>query len=189
VLQFDERPIECYQCIIFKLCFRFLWKCRYTYHFLHDSHVKGRDERKPTVNDLANQKDIMQKLDGWKVIIHYKKSSCSFKTKNNEMLQIRYLTGQLFDIIDEENDLTHNLEDFQRRLDKAAHPDISGRKELNKVQELIKANLQRSKAIRDQITEAKDTTMEIFNHKSKVAAIVKKYESKRFIKKKADLGV
>jgi len=47
--------------------FRFLWKCRYTYHFIHDSHVKGKDERKPTVNDLANQKDILQKLDGWKV--------------------------------------------------------------------------------------------------------------------------
>jgi len=95
----------------------------------------------------------------------------------------------LYDIIDEESDLTQNLEDFQRRLDKAAHPDISGRRELAKVQELIKANLQRSKAIRDQINEAKDTTMEIFSHKSKVAAIVQKYESKRSLKKKVDLSI
>jgi len=55
------------------------------------------------------------------------------------------------DIMDIEAELTHRLSDLQKRLEKAAHPDIVG-KEVAKTQELIKANLQRSKVIQDQVS-------------------------------------
>jgi hypothetical protein len=59
------------------------------------------------------------------------------------------------DIIDIEAELTQRLSDLQKRLEKAAHPDIAG-KEVSKTQELIKANLQRSKVIQDQVKNLYD---------------------------------
>ena len=55
------------------------------------------------------------------------------------------------DIMDVEAELTHRLSDLQKRLEKASHPDIG--KEVAKTQELIKANLQRSKVIQDQVSQ------------------------------------
>ena len=52
-------------------------------------------------------------------------------------------------------------------------------KELTKVQELIKANIQRSKVIQDQVSEAKDNCQTIFEHKPKIQDIILKYQSKR----------
>ena len=52
-------------------------------------------------------------------------------------------------------------------------------KELLKVQELIKANIQRSKVIQDQVSEAKDNCQTIFEHKPKIQDIILKYQSKR----------
>ena len=52
-------------------------------------------------------------------------------------------------------------------------------KELSKVQELIKANIQRSKVIQDQVSEAKDNCQTIFEHKPKIQDIILKYQSKR----------
>ena len=59
------------------------------------------------------------------------------------------------DIIDIEAELTQRLSDLQKRLDKAAHPEIAG-KEVAKTLELIKANLQRSKVIQDQVQSSLD---------------------------------
>ena len=69
-----------------------------------------------------------------------------------------------------------------QRLEKTAHPDL---KDVGKVQELIKANLQRSKVVQDSVKEAKHhLTNEIFEHKDRVKDIVKKYVSKRQVKKR-----
>lgn len=42
------------------------WKSRHN-HFLRYSDVKPKDERRPTVTDLANQKQVVQKVNGWKI--------------------------------------------------------------------------------------------------------------------------
>ena len=72
------------------------------------------------------------------------------------------------DIVDMENELSDKLEDFAQRLEDAASKipwrsfwisfliiffftDKDVNKELVKVQELIKANIQRSKVIQDQV--------------------------------------
>ena len=72
----------------------------------------------------------MQKINGWKIY---------------------HLTSQMEDIIDMETELTSRLSNLQKKLDKNYLGDNS--KDLSKVQELIKANLQRSKVI--QVKKAK----------------------------------
>lgn len=42
------------------------WKSTHN-HFQRYSDVKPREERKPTVVDLANQTHVVQKVNGWKI--------------------------------------------------------------------------------------------------------------------------
>lgn len=46
--------------------YRHTWKSRH-HHFLRYSDVKPKEERRPTVSDIANQKQVLQKVNGWKV--------------------------------------------------------------------------------------------------------------------------
>ena len=70
----------------------------------------------------------MQKINGWKIY---------------------HLTSQMEDIIDMETELTTRLSNLQKKLDKNYLGENA--KDLSKVQELIKANLQRSKLIQVKI--------------------------------------
>jgi histone deacetylase complex subunit SAP130 len=140
--------------------YRHTWKSRHN-HFLRHSDVRPRGDSSPTVNELANQKYIMQKINGWKIY---------------------HLTSQMEDVIDMENELTSRLSTLQKKLDKNALNEVS--KDVTKVQELIKANLQRSKVIQDQVKESKDHALELFEHKSRVSDILHKYMSKRTLKKR-----
>merc|ERR1719412_1424220 len=135
--------------------YRHTWKSRRN-HFLRYSDVKSKDERRPTVNELANQKFVLQKINGWKIY---------------------HLSAGMEDIVDMESELSKRLQETGRRLEEAANSEVG--KELGKVQELIKANIQRSKVIQDQVKEAKDTCQSIFEHKPKIQDIILKYQSKR----------
>lgn len=42
------------------------WKATYN-HFQRYSDVKPREERRPTVMDLANQAHVLQRVNGWKI--------------------------------------------------------------------------------------------------------------------------
>jgi histone deacetylase complex subunit SAP130 len=46
--------------------YRQTWKAR-NHHFTRYTDVKLKDERRPTVTDLANQKHVLQKVHGWKI--------------------------------------------------------------------------------------------------------------------------
>ena len=46
--------------------YRQSWKAR-NHHFIRYSDVKLKDERRPTISDLANQKHVMEQVDGWKI--------------------------------------------------------------------------------------------------------------------------
>jgi len=85
-------------------------------------------------------------------------------------------------MVETEVEFAKKLNALHKRLEKTAHPDL---KDLGKVQELIKANLQRSRVVQDSVKEAKQhLTNEIFEHKDRVKDIVKKYVSKRQVKKR-----
>lgn len=142
--------------------YRHTWKSRHN-HFLRYSDVKSKDERRPTVNELANQKFVLQKINGWKIY---------------------HLSASMEDIVDMESELSKRLQEVGRRLEEAANKDVS--KELVKVQELIKANIQRSKVIQDQVSEAKENSQSIFEHKPKIQDIIVKYQSKRSLKGRRD---
>ena len=58
-----------------------------------------QDERRPTVNELANQKFVLQKINGWKIY---------------------HLSAGMEDIVDMENELSDKLEDFAQRIEDAA---------------------------------------------------------------------
>merc|ERR1719412_595755 len=135
--------------------YRHTWKSRRN-HFLRYSDVKSKDERRPTVNELANQKFVLQKINGWKIY---------------------HLSASMEDIVEMESELSKRLQEFAQRLEDAANKEVN--KELVKVQELIKANIQRSKVIQDQVSEAKDNSQSIFEHKPKIQDIILKYQSKR----------
>merc|ERR550517_1892384 len=90
--------------------YRHTWKSRHN-HFLRYSDVKSKDEKRPTVNELANQKFVLQKINGWKIY---------------------HLSAGMGDIVDMENELSDKLEDFAQRLEDAANKDVN--KELVKVQ-------------------------------------------------------
>ena len=95
--------------------YRHTWKSRHN-HFLRYSDVKSKvcsnhslfnekiiyycqDERRPTVNELANQKLVLQKINGWKIY---------------------HLSAGMEDVVEMENDLSDRLEDFAQRLEDAA---------------------------------------------------------------------
>ena len=46
--------------------YRHNWKAAHN-HFQRYSDVKPREERRPTVVDLANQAHVTQKVNGWKI--------------------------------------------------------------------------------------------------------------------------
>lgn len=46
--------------------YRHTWKSRHN-HFLRRTDVKVKDDKRPTVNELANQKFVVQKINGWKM--------------------------------------------------------------------------------------------------------------------------
>lgn len=64
-------------------------------------------------------------------------------------------SAQMKDVTEAETSFTQRLSVLQKRLDRVAHSDLGSKGDLAKVHELIKANLQRSKVIQDQINEAK----------------------------------
>lgn len=47
-------------------CYKQTWKAAAN-HFQRYSDIRPRDERKPTVVDLANQPHVTQKVNGWKI--------------------------------------------------------------------------------------------------------------------------
>ena len=58
-----------------------------------------QDERRPTVNELANQKFVLQKINGWKIY---------------------HLSASMEDIVDMESELSKRLQEVGRRLEEAA---------------------------------------------------------------------
>lgn len=57
-------------------------------------------------------------------------------------------------------------------------------KDVNRLSELVKANIQRSKIIKDQMVEARSQMHKLFDHKGKIVDIMNKYSSKRSVRKK-----
>ncbi|CAL4085342.1 unnamed protein product [Meganyctiphanes norvegica] len=141
------------------------WKPRHN-HFARHSDVRPKDEKKQTVNEIANQKLALQRVNGWKVV---------------------HLGGQVEDLVDLESEVVDQLQMLLSSLEKRTHhrkPYKEFDKDVNRLSELVKANVQRSKIIKDQMTEARTQMHKLFDHKTKIVDIMTKYGSKRSLRKK-----
>lgn len=142
--------------------YRHTWKSRHN-HFLRYSDVRPK-ERHPTVHDLANQKGVLQKVSGWKV---------------------HHLCTQLDEMVEQEDNVHGRLADFLKKMEDAMSQSDEDR-DLNKVSELIKGNLQRCRITRDQMKEARQQILKVTDHKPQVTDIISKFMSKRGPGKRRD---
>ncbi|KAK6195103.1 hypothetical protein SNE40_000595 [Patella caerulea] len=137
------------------------WKARNN-HFQKATDVKQKEERRLTVNELSNQKGILQKSSGWKLY---------------------HMAAQLEDLVELEKELCDRVSKFQQIFE----PKFSSNKleeEYNIPYEMAQANIQRCQLLVDQLTEAKSAMLKVLDHKPKIQEIVNKHMSKRPIKKK-----
>ncbi|KAK3608748.1 hypothetical protein CHS0354_002382 [Potamilus streckersoni] len=139
------------------------WKPRNN-HFQRYSDVKPKEERRPTVNELSNQRGVTQKASGWKLF---------------------HMAAQLEDLVELEKSLCQKLTVIQTTVaPKAPLKHSVMENETAMLHELTQGNIQRCKLIMDQLSEAKTSMLKVLDHKSRIFEIINKHMSKRPIKKK-----
>nr|CAD7396034.1 unnamed protein product [Timema poppensis] len=143
--------------------YRHPWKSKHN-HFIRYTDVKPKDERRPTITDLGNQKNVLQKLNGWKIF---------------------HLSTQMEDLADVETQAIEKLSAILKVMERKTGKELE--KDVNRSNELIKGNMQRSKIIKDQMKEAESQVMKIFDHKGHATDIVNKCANKRSLKKREKL--
>ncbi|KAL5004558.1 hypothetical protein ScPMuIL_018014 [Solemya velum] len=139
------------------------WKPRNN-HFTRYTDVKDKEERRPTVNELSNQRGIMQKASGWKLY---------------------HMAAQMEDLVELEKKLCDSLTDMQssvapRPLSKHSITED----EMRNLHELSQGNIQRCRLITNQLEEARTSMLKVLDHKQRISDIINKHMSKRPIKKK-----
>ncbi|XP_049539738.1 mucin-19 [Anopheles darlingi] len=154
-------------------------------HFQRYTDVKQREERRPTVMDIANQSHILQKVNGWKIY---------------------HLSAQIEDLCDLESQAYGKLGQMLRTMEaatanassnsssnssgsaggssSAGSTPKSSTSDLERINDLLKGNMQRSKIVMDGINEARTQIMKIFDHKPRVSDIILRCASKRNFKKR-----
>ncbi|CAH1782042.1 unnamed protein product [Owenia fusiformis] len=139
------------------------WKARNN-HFVRYVDVKPKDERRPTVNELSNQKGIGQKASGWRLY---------------------HLAAQLEDMADSEKNVRKKLKEIQAQVaPKSQVKHLPLDDDVTMVHELTQGNIQRCQLVIEQLEEARDSMLGILGHKSRIMEIVTKHHSKRPVKKK-----
>ncbi|XP_075159555.1 sin3A-associated protein 130 isoform X2 [Haematobia irritans] len=133
------------------------WKSAYN-HFQRYTDVKPREERRPTIMDLANQTNVMGKINGWKIY---------------------HLKNQMEDLCENESLGYDKLSNMLKQMESNGITN-----EIERISDLLKGNMQRSKIIVDGVSEAQNQIMKIFEHKSHVSDIITRCASKRNYKKR-----
>ncbi|KAL0965928.1 hypothetical protein UPYG_G00288090 [Umbra pygmaea] len=126
------------------------WKAAY-HHFQRYSDIRVKEEKKGTLQEVANQKGVVCRAQGWKMHL------CA---------------AQLMELTNLERDVYSRLTTLQEGLipkKKAGSDD-----DLHRINELIQGNMQRCKLVMDQINEARDTMMKVLDHKEKVMKLINK---------------
>lgn len=94
--------------------YRQTWKSTHN-HYLRYTDVKPKDERRPTIIDLANQSHVTQKINGWKVY---------------------HLSTQMEDLAELEMQVYEKLKSMLDVMEQKDMPRYG--KEMNRINELIK---------------------------------------------------
>ncbi|EHB15936.1 Histone deacetylase complex subunit SAP130 [Heterocephalus glaber] len=126
------------------------WKAAY-HHFQRYSDVRVKEEKKAMQQEIANQKGVSCRAQGWKVHL------CA---------------AQLLQLTNLEHDIFERLSNLQEGIipkKKAAIDD-----DLHRINELIQGNMQRCKLVMDQISEARDSMLKVLDHKDRVLKLLNK---------------
>ncbi|XP_030072259.1 histone deacetylase complex subunit SAP130 isoform X2 [Microcaecilia unicolor] len=126
------------------------WKAAY-HHFQRYSDVRVKEEKKVTLQEIASQKGISCRAQGWKTHL------CA---------------AQLLQLTNLEHDVFERLTSLQEGIipkKKAATDD-----DLHRINELIQGNMQRCKLVIDQISEARDSMLKVLDHKDRVLKLLNK---------------
>lgn len=135
------------------------WKAAY-HHFQRYSDVRVKEEKKGSLQDVANQKGVVCRAQGWKLHL------CS--------AQLQQLTNL-------EHDAYSRLTTLQEGLvpkKKSGSDD-----DLHRINELIQGNMQRCKLVMDQITEAREAMMKVLDHRERVLKLLNKNSSTKKLHK------
>ncbi|XP_076134983.1 histone deacetylase complex subunit SAP130a isoform X4 [Alosa pseudoharengus] len=126
------------------------WRAAY-HHFQRYSDIRVKEEKKGSLQDMANQRGVVCRAQGWK---------------------IHLCAAQLMQLSSLEHDVYSRLTSLQEGLipKKRAGADD----ELHRINELIQGNMQRCKLVMDQVTEARDTMMKVLDHKERVLKLLNK---------------
>ncbi|XP_069583790.1 histone deacetylase complex subunit SAP130 isoform X8 [Ranitomeya imitator] len=135
------------------------WKAAY-HHFQRYSDVRVKEEKKLTLQEIANQKGIACRVQGWKTHL------CAA-----QLLQLTKLEQDVFDR------LTVLQEGLIPKKKTATDDD------LHRINELIQGNMQRCKLVMDQITESRDCMLKVLDHKDRVLKLLNKSGTSRRLSK------
>ncbi|XP_018053811.1 PREDICTED: histone deacetylase complex subunit SAP130-A-like isoform X2 [Atta colombica] len=142
------------------------WKNKWTVrlqHYRRPSDVRPREERRPTVAELAQQKYVLQRLNGWKIY---------------------HLTTQMEDIASLEKQVHEKLKTTLTLLESQQTVKSKHNDGLERVNELIKGNMQRSNLISEGMNEARTQLVAIFQHKGPITDLLQRCGNKRAQKKR-----
>uniref|UniRef100_A0A4W4H5I6 Histone deacetylase complex subunit SAP130 C-terminal domain-containing protein n=1 Tax=Electrophorus electricus TaxID=8005 RepID=A0A4W4H5I6_ELEEL len=135
------------------------WKAAY-HHFQRYSDVRVKEEKKGTLQDVASQKGVVGRAQGWK---------------------IHLCAAQLVQLTSLEHDVYSRLTSLQEGLIPKKKPGADD--DLHRISELIQGNMQRCKLVMDQITEAREAMMKVLDHRERVMKLLNKNGSTKKLNK------
>ncbi|XP_059358043.1 histone deacetylase complex subunit SAP130-like [Carassius carassius] len=135
------------------------WKAAY-HHFQRYSDIRVKEDKKGTLQDVANQKGVVCRAQGWK---------------------IHLCAAQLMQLTNLERDVYSRLTTLQEGL--VPKKKAGANDDLHRINELIQGNMQRCKLVMDQISEARDSMLKVLDHKERVMKLLNKNSSTKKLNK------
>ncbi|ESN94044.1 hypothetical protein HELRODRAFT_193816 [Helobdella robusta] len=163
------------------------WKPRNN-HFISYNDIKIKDDRKPSLNDVANQRGVMHKICGYKLHLvsgHFdelKKDEESVLSLLDELkcLLTPESSNNISDTVNNNATTTTNNNNSSQ-----LNTNFEGRVEdWRSVDDLILANEQRCRKCMEHCDELQFMMLKTLNGKAKAAELIYKNQSRRAVKKK-----
>ncbi|XP_078381739.1 uncharacterized protein LOC144664466 isoform X2 [Oculina patagonica] len=134
-------------------------------HFQRYSDVKVKEERKPSIQEIASQKGIVQRANGWRV---------------------QHIAGQMDELISAEQEVLKKMGEIREKIPKIK----PGQKtkfqdDLVMLNELLQGNIQRSQLVVEQLGDSRKSMVKVLDHRQRVMEIIQKQMNKRNPKKKS----
>lgn len=145
------------------------------YHFAVQEDVRVRDEKRPSMVELSNQKQIWQRIAGWKTHLMAVQFSNVDRDERTNLEEL----NELYELLNAWTSI-----EAEEPVGKTDFPDAEERREIESLKEMILTNMQRIRVIREQLDDSKKQLLALLKHKANVEKLILRYTSKRPIRKK-----